>query len=96
MGAEPVGAPIRTKAPLWVDRWLGGSRETFTQNSTRENVKTSVRGNKEKEEVFITSGNWRGKHNSLEEEEEEVFITSGNWRGGHPNSRCDNVKTSRL
>ena len=24
MGAEPGGAPLRPKAPLWVDRWLGG------------------------------------------------------------------------
>ena len=37
----------------------GESRETFTQNSTRENVE------EEEEEVLITSGNWRGKHNSL-------------------------------
>ena len=24
MGAEPGGAHLRPKAPLWVDRWLGG------------------------------------------------------------------------
>ena len=24
MGTEPGGAPLRPKAPLWVDRWLGG------------------------------------------------------------------------
>ena len=23
MGAKPGGAPLRSKAPLWVDRWLG-------------------------------------------------------------------------
>ena len=24
VGAEPGDAPLRPKAPLWVDRWLGG------------------------------------------------------------------------
>ena len=24
VGVEPGGAPLRPKAPLWVDRWLGG------------------------------------------------------------------------
>jgi hypothetical protein len=43
----------------------------------------------EEEEEFITSGNWRGKHNSLsrgagaDQEEEEEFITISNWRGKH-------------
>ena len=49
------------------------------------------------EEEIITRGNWRGKHNRIDnldnlgrepqlpalEEEEEEFITIGNWRGKH-------------
>ena len=42
MGAEPGGAPLRPKAPLWVDGWLGGrvaKRSPKFCTRERENVK---------------------------------------------------------
>ena len=43
MGAEPGGAPLRPKAPLWVDRWLGGRVAVRSPKIlARENVKVLV------------------------------------------------------
>ena len=41
VGAEPGGAPLGHKAPLWVDPWLGGeSRETTPNILGVKKVKT--------------------------------------------------------
>ena len=49
MGAEPRGAPLRPKAPLWVDRWLGGRvairSPKILHVKKRENV-SLIRGRK--------------------------------------------------
>ena len=40
MGAEPEGAPLGPKAPVWVDRWPRGRVAKRSPNFLRENVKT--------------------------------------------------------
>ena len=47
MGAESTGTPLSPKAPLWVDRWLGGRVEkrspkfyTWKRENVVKNVKT--------------------------------------------------------
>ena len=46
MGAEPGDAPLRPKAPLWVDRWLRGRVAKRSPNllSKRDPGIASLRG----------------------------------------------------
>ena len=54
MGAEPGGAPLRPKAPLWVDRWLRGrvakrspkqlTRRGLTARGVRSDFHTNLTG----------------------------------------------------